>query len=141
MSAVSAAAPEQKEMSEQAVVEAFNRLRQDQSTLMSRIAELESERHEHALVLETLGPMEANRKCHRLVGGALVERSVKEVMPEVQASCDNIDLVLKQFGEQLKRKDHELEAFSAKYKINMKGQGGQVADKKVSDEGTRGVLA
>lgn len=127
---------------EDEIIRTYNVLRQEQSKLMSRIAEIEGERHEHALVVDTLKPLDPERKCHRLVGGVLVERTVATVTPEVENALIQIDTALKNFNDQLMRKDKELETFMMKYKINgnkgMKGE--QVAAAK-SEEGTRGVLA
>lgn len=129
---------------EQEIVETYNRLRQDQSTLMSRIAEIESERQEHALVIDTLTTMEQSRRCHRLVGGVLVQRNVGEVLPELQSSLKSIDVVLNQFSDQLIKKEKDMENFMVQYKITARGdnkqqqaQGG--AESKSGDN--RGVLA
>lgn len=125
---------------EQQIVEAYNRLRQDQGTLMSRIAELEGEHHDHALVLDTLKTLDGGRKCHRLVGGVLVERNVATVLPEIQQAIESIGSVLKNFNEQLQRKEKEMEQFMIQYKISMKG-GQQVQQQKGGEETARGVLA
>lgn len=135
-----AAAPPQLLKTEQEIVEAYNRLRQDQGTLMSRIAELDAERHDHVLVLATLTDLDGSRRCHRLVGGALVERTVATVKPEIEAALASIDNVVKNFNEQLQRKEKEMETFMLTYKISMKG-GQQVVAKAVDGEGARGVLA
>ena len=127
---------------EEEILRQYNALRQDQGKLMSRIAELDGERHEHALVLQTLKPLEPGRKCHRLVGGALVERTVATVTPEVENALAQIDNVLKNFNEQLVKKDKELEAFVIQYKISTKGKGGAAPAAATGDgEAARGVLA
>lgn len=136
---MSAEAPTLK--TEQEIIEAYNRLRQDQGTLMSRIAELDAERHDHSLVLDTLKGLNGDRKCHRLVGGVLVERTVETVTPEIQNAVASIDSVLKNYNEMLQKKEKEMEFFMAKYKISMKGQQPQQKVESKSEEGSRGVLA
>lgn len=42
----------------------------------------------HSLVLSTIEKLEPERKCFRLVGGVLVERTVGEVAPAVQRNRD-----------------------------------------------------
>lgn len=136
-----AAAPAPK--SEQEIVDGYNRLRQDQSTLMGRIAELDAERHDHALVQTTLKELDGARRCHRLVGGVLVERTVATVLPEIDLAISNIDNVLKNFNDQLQRKEKEMEQYMLTHKISLKG-GAQPSAKvqgKASEEGSRGVLA
>lgn len=127
---------------EQEIVEAYNRLRQDQGTLMTRIAELDAERHDHALVISELKVLDGSRRCHRLVGGVLVERTVDTVLPEVELALANIDNVLKNFNDQLQRKEKEMEMFMATYKISIKGQGQKgPAAAGQPGEAARGVLA
>ena len=44
------------------------------------------------LVVNTTKSMAADRKCFRLIGGVLVERTVGEVIPAVQANMDGVSL-------------------------------------------------
>ena len=61
--------------------------------IWSKITELDLERQEHALVLETLTPLEGERRCFRLVGGVLVERTVGEVVPAVTRNREALEEV------------------------------------------------
>ena len=63
------------------------------SQIWAKITELDLERQEHALVLETLTPLEAERRCFRLVGGVLVERTVGEVAPAVTRNREALEEV------------------------------------------------
>lgn len=42
------------------------------------------------LVLDTIHPLESSRRCFRLVGGVLIERTVGEILPAVQSSHDGV---------------------------------------------------
>jgi hypothetical protein len=64
--------------------------------IWAKITELDLERQEHALVLETLTPLEAERRCFRLVGGVLVERTVGEVAPAVTRNREALEEVRRQ---------------------------------------------
>ena len=143
--AAPAAAQEQLELSTEAeVLEVFNRLRQEQSSIMSRVAEIENEKHEHTLVKNTLSPLNGDRRCHRLVGGVLVERTVGEVLPLVEHSLNNFVILLENLNESLGLKEKEIEAFMAKYKIKMKNPGqGQAAPIEAPEQegGKKRVLA
>lgn len=68
-------------------------MRQELQQLWSKIGELEMERQEHVLVLNAISPLEPSRKCFRLIGGILVERTVGEVLPAVQRNRDGIQQV------------------------------------------------
>lgn len=144
-SAASAAAPAQFDLpeckSEQEVIEHYNRIRQEQSNFMTRIAQTEAERHEHNLVVETLEPLEPTRKCHNLVGGVLVERTVAEVLPMIKQSLGNLDLLLKNLGDALSKNDQLLDAFMTKYKIRARGSDQKVEAAASEEGGSKSVLA
>lgn len=78
---------------EQAVVAAFEQLINERDHLSAKTVELQSELAEHDLVLKTLEPLDSQRKCFRLVGDVLVERTVGEVVPAVKKNRDNLATV------------------------------------------------
>ena len=42
------------------------------------------------MVIDTLKDLDPERKCFRLVGGVLVERTVKEVAPALRSSSEGV---------------------------------------------------
>ncbi len=42
------------------------------------------------LVIETLDGVDSDRKCFRMIGGVLVERTVKEVAPALRANKEKV---------------------------------------------------
>ncbi len=44
----------------------------------------------HSLVIDTLKEVDPSRKCFRLVGGVLVERTVKEVLPALENNKEQV---------------------------------------------------
>uniref|UniRef100_A0A8C7WSC5 Prefoldin subunit 2 n=1 Tax=Oryzias sinensis TaxID=183150 RepID=A0A8C7WSC5_9TELE len=72
------------------VVATFQRMRQEQRSMASKAAELEMDINEHSLVIETLKEVDPSRKCYRLVGGVLVERTVKEVLPALENNKEQL---------------------------------------------------
>jgi len=89
-------------------------------TLANKIGELEQEAEEHTLVLSTLDEAleaEPDRKCFRLVGGVLVERTVKDVVPALQTNRSGIQKVISNLAEQYKTKEAEFETFKRDYRI------------------------
>lgn len=46
--------------------------------------------HPSRLVIEALTPLEGGRRCFRLVGGVLVERTVSEVVPAVTKNRNGV---------------------------------------------------
>lgn len=48
---------------------------------------------EHQAVIKSLETLDPSRKCFRLVGEVLVERTVKEVLPAVKSNAEQLDMV------------------------------------------------
>jgi prefoldin subunit 2 len=62
----------------------FQQLRNEYAQMLQKIAEIETERREHTLVLGTLVKQAPERKCWRLLGGVLVEKTVGEIAPSLE---------------------------------------------------------
>ena len=84
---------------------------------VTKISELETERNEHDLVIKTLTPLDNDRKCFRLVGGVLVERTVGSVLPSVISNKENLQNVLSNLEELLKQKQKSTVDWKLKYNI------------------------
>jgi len=102
---------------QQIIIGQYKRLRAEQQALASKIGELEIEAHEHSLVLQTVGDLPGSRRCFRLIGGVLVERSLADIVPSVQRTHDGIRDIIKQLREQFLKKGDEVDQFAAKYQI------------------------
>ncbi|KAK3284196.1 hypothetical protein CYMTET_8142 [Cymbomonas tetramitiformis] len=87
-------AAEQPEFgNEQAVIQHFQGMRTELGQLWSKIGELDIDRNEHTLVIDAIEPLDATRKCFRLIGGVLVERTVGEVLPAVKKNREGLEMV------------------------------------------------
>uniref|UniRef100_A0A8C4XY66 Prefoldin subunit 2 n=1 Tax=Gopherus evgoodei TaxID=1825980 RepID=A0A8C4XY66_9SAUR len=75
-----------KSKSAPTVVAKFNQLWQEQQGLASKAEELELKLNEHSLVIDMLRDVDPTRKCYRMVGGVLVERTIKEVLPALESN-------------------------------------------------------
>jgi prefoldin subunit 2 len=62
--------------------------------LASKTAELEMELNEHSLVIDTLKEADETHKCYRMVGGVLVEQTVKEVLPALENNKEQIQKII-----------------------------------------------
>lgn len=78
--------------SDQQIIAQFNAQKQDLQALAQKIGELEQESEEHNLVIETISPMNSDRKCFRMVGGVLIERTVEEVLPALKHNNEQVIL-------------------------------------------------
>jgi len=59
-------------------------MRQAVQEQMRQINILEMDASEHRLVLEALDPLDTGRKCFRMVGSVIVERTVSDIKPALQ---------------------------------------------------------
>ncbi|KAJ8321920.1 hypothetical protein KUTeg_000391 [Tegillarca granosa] len=99
-------APPVKKSQEQ-IIAGFQELRQQQRAIASKISELEIDMKEHDLVIETLQEVDGNRKCFRMVGGVLVERTVKDVSP---ALANNRDQIKGEESKEVDKQEKEVKA-------------------------------
>lgn len=91
--------------------------------MASKAAELEMEINEHSLVIDTLKEVDPSRKCFRLVGGVLVERTVKEVLPALENNKEQISKIIETINTQMQTKGRELTEYREKYNIRLVGEG------------------
>ncbi|CAG8709660.1 1421_t:CDS:2, partial [Scutellospora calospora] len=97
----------------------FNLKKNELQTLAQKIGELESDVDEHKAVIDTIAPLNGDRKCFRLVGGVLVERTVKDVLPALQTNHDGVQIksAIEQFVQSYKTKEEEFAAFQKEHNI------------------------
>ncbi|XP_061525885.1 prefoldin subunit 2 isoform X2 [Phycodurus eques] len=90
------------------------------------------------LVIDTLKDVDPSRKCFRLVGGVLVERTVKEVLPALQTNKDQISKILESISTKMQEKGRELTEYRERYNIRLVGEGeaqGQSTESSKDSEG------
>ncbi|KAM0709383.1 hypothetical protein Q7P35_003421 [Cladosporium inversicolor] len=87
--------------------------------IASQIGNVEQEVEEHKLVLDTLTPLPTSRKCFRMINGVLVERTVGDVLPQLQSNADNMNKVLVELAKQYKTKQDDMEKWKKKNKIQV----------------------
>merc|ERR1719331_3811507 len=71
----------------------LQKLKQQQSVFERKLSDLSQETSEHSLVVKTLSSVKPSRKCWRLIGGVLVEKTAGEVLPEIQTNHNNLEKV------------------------------------------------
>ncbi|XP_042513393.1 probable prefoldin subunit 2 [Macadamia integrifolia] len=128
-------------VNEQAIANIYGNMRSDINQLHSKITELEMEVSEHSLVIGATQPLDPSRRCYRMIGGVLVERTIKEVLPAVQRNKEGLEEVISRMNEALEKKKKEIAEFEAKYKIRIRKSDGEVKDDGGRKEGSaQGVL-
>eukprot|EP00126_Sphaerothecum_destruens_P001082 Sdes_comp13043_c0_seq2m3044 len=135
-----AASDPKANLSENEIISRFNQLREEQKSLASKISELENEKHEHGLVIDAIKDLEGDRKCFRLVGGVLVERTVREVLPALKTNQNGISEITKQLQEQLVNKGKEINSMKEKFNIRIRGEEESSTKNKETPTKSTGVL-
>ncbi|EOD16785.1 hypothetical protein EMIHUDRAFT_355993 [Emiliania huxleyi CCMP1516] len=108
---------------------------------MRQINILEMDAAEHRLVLEALDPLQGGRKCFRMVGTVIVERTVSDVKPALTANLEQMKAAVKKLTESCKKQQLEADAFAAKHRLSSKqGAAQQAEEQEGADEGSSGVL-
>jgi len=113
MSAAQEIDPENAEQ----VLGVYRQMQSECSQIMGKISELNLEKEEHKLVVETLKKVELERRAYRLVGGVLAERTVGDILPIVESNFVGISEVLTKLDGTLKSKDEDRKAFKEKHGI------------------------
>nr|CAG4649030.1 EOG090X0L97 [Polyphemus pediculus] len=108
--------------SNEEIVQGFQRLRTEQRQLASKLSELEMDLNEHKLVIETLQNVDADRKCFRMVGGVLVERTVKEVLPALTTNRDQMTKLIEVLNSQVIAKGQEINDYKEKNNIKIRNR-------------------
>lgn len=63
--------------------ELYAQLRALCASINAKLGDTQSELHEHKMVKTALEPLEDDRRCFRLLGSVLVEKSKGEVLPQI----------------------------------------------------------
>ncbi|KAK2145654.1 hypothetical protein LSH36_666g00000 [Paralvinella palmiformis] len=111
-----------KQMSQEQIVGGFQELRNQQRAIASKISEMEMDIKEHDLVIEALKDVDPERKCFRMIGGVLVERTVKEVLPALINNHQQISKIVESLTKQLESKGTELNEYREKHNIRIRGE-------------------
>ena len=82
--------------------------------------EIEDEKKENELVLESISKLEDSRKCWRLINGVLMEKTKLEVVPEMRVVINNLNAVVKQITDTLVSVRQEIKNLEAAYEHIMK---------------------
>lgn len=98
------------ELSRDQVVMVYNQLQQRVAAINSKVMDLQSDCAEHDLVIKALEPLPTERRCWRLIGDVLVERSVGEALPAVQRNRHNLQDAVNTLTQQREEVAKELAA-------------------------------
>merc|ERR1739848_404584 len=110
------------EKSRREIADKFQSLCQEQRQFQQKVAELKQDRDEHAIVAKTLKKTPEDRRCWRLIGGVLCERTVGEVLPALETHLSNIDGIISQLEDTMNKKAAEITDYREKHQLLIQGQ-------------------
>ena len=88
--------------------------------LIQKLMEIEDEKKENELVLESISKLEDTRKCWRLVNGVLMEKTKVEVLPEMKVVINNLAAVSNQIQTSLEAVKQEMKNLEGAFDSIMK---------------------
>ncbi|GMM56235.1 tubulin-binding prefolding complex subunit [Maudiozyma humilis] len=97
----------------------YNGYKESLEEMQTKIIELTHDLDEHEVVLKTLGETAPERKCYRMVGGALVESDVQTTQPILEVKRDNLRTTVSQLKAELVRVATEFEQWKKDNKIQV----------------------
>ena len=85
----------------------YANIKKEEGALQRKIVEMEAEADQHRLVVNSIKDLDASRRCFRLIGGVLVERTVGEVLPVVAEQLESITNIVNELKTRLGKKSNE----------------------------------
>ncbi|KAK9171731.1 Prefoldin subunit family protein [Cryptosporidium meleagridis] len=93
---------------ERASREKISQLDRKLKVLSSKISELSQDSKEHGLVLNAFEKVDPERRCFRVIGGVMVERTVKTVKPALEKEKAALDSAISELEKQYESIEEEL---------------------------------
>ncbi|CAI9737358.1 prefoldin subunit 2-like [Octopus vulgaris] len=129
-----------KSKTNEQIIAGFQELRQQQRALASKISEVEMDLKEHNLVIENLSDVDPGKKCFRMLGGVLVERTVKDVLPAIVNNKQQMSKLIETLNKQLESKGIEINKYRETHNLKIRGEESSEVEKQETKPGTQGVL-
>eukprot|EP00033_Pygsuia_biforma_P000869 GCRY01001008.1.p1 GENE.GCRY01001008.1~~GCRY01001008.1.p1 ORF type:complete len:154 (+),score=18.04 GCRY01001008.1:123-584(+) len=104
---------------QQVIIKRFQSMMQEIEQMRIKVGELDSELNEYRLLLDTLSPMNKDRRCWRLIGGVLVERTVGNLEPVIETNRKGIEDVMKALTDDLQKREKVLKEYQKEHNIKI----------------------
>mmetsp|Transcript_1863 Transcript_1863/g.2476 ORF Transcript_1863/g.2476 Transcript_1863/m.2476 type:complete len:147 (-) Transcript_1863:53-493(-) len=108
---------EEKELSQNEILQSFNRMKREAQLMMDKISELQYELGEHELVETNMTKLDDDRAAYRLVGGVLIKQTVGEILPKVIENRNNLTTTVQNLRTALTEKQKEAAEWKKRYGI------------------------
>lgn len=120
---MSTASAEARALSKDEVLSKYSQMRQDEAKKRAKIQELSTQAAEFRMVIDTLKPIDPDRRCYHQTGAVLCERTVKEVLPVLESNHDGLVKLLSHLEGEFSKFNQERLDFQRTYGIQVVPQG------------------
>ncbi|KAI2810089.1 hypothetical protein RDWZM_002843 [Blomia tropicalis] len=86
----------------------LNKMRSEQRAIGTKLTEIEGDLNEHRIVLEALKAVDPERKCFRMVGGVLIEKKVKDIIPDLEKNYNLIQKTVETYQAKFQEKGSQI---------------------------------
>lgn len=91
------------------IIRRYQQTKNDYKQIVKTITNLEDIKKENLIVLTQIDKLEPNRRCFRLIGGVLVERTIEEAIKGIKDNVENrLSPSLKTLKEKMELKEKQL---------------------------------
>jgi len=131
-----------KAKNQQEIVAKFQQLRENQRNIATKITELDQDIKEHETVIEALKDVDPDRKCFQMIGGVLTEKTVKDVVPNLEDKKTKINGITEHLHKELKKAGEDLIKYKEEHNIQIRGEQPPKKEQKIDDQSNKsGILA
>ncbi len=117
------------------------KLDMERKTIMQKLIEIGEEEREHTLVTETLAKLDDDKKCWRLINGVLVEKTKKELLPELEGVIENMKALIKQLNDRALQIRDSMRKIEEEIGQNIQKPSEEIKETEASGRSSGGVLA
>lgn len=100
----------------------LNELRQEQRSAVDKLEVLENDLTEAKLVTEVLRKVDPERRSFRQQGGVLVEKKVKDVIPALEKSMAQLEVMVNNAKNEINQKGQAIQSFMQEHNITLRDQ-------------------
>lgn len=100
----------------------LNVLRQEQKDIVNRLNLLESDLTETKLVSDALKQVDPERKCFRSQGGILIEQKVKDVIPALEKSREQLEVMANNTKKEITDKGKAIQDYMKEHNLMIRKQ-------------------
>lgn len=97
----------------------YNAFKTAVQELELRIQQMNMEIDEHKVVLESLRKVQGTRQCKRMIGTVLVDKTVAEVIPELEETLKALTKDVDTMREDLKSAHTRMDAWKKKHNVKV----------------------